>query len=255
MKTKILRNFIIISIIFILFNCSSGNSGEENIIDSTTMYRKILAGYQGWFSFPGDGSKISDTWGHWFHWYTAPDAVNLRIDMWPDVSELDNDELLATNMKMPDGTSAMLFSSFKEKTVLRHFEWMQEYGIDGVFLQRIVSGLEDKTSPFFDFRSKVMQNVRIGSETYGRVFAIEYDTTDADVNSVVNIIKQDWMFLVDRINITQSERYLKHQGKPVLVIWGFGFNDGQHDFTSSQAMELINWFKTEIGRASCRERV
>ena len=228
----------------LLFGCSNGNSGEENIIDSTTMYGKILAGYQGWFSCPGDGSKISDTWGHWFHWDTTPDAINLKVDMWPDVSELDNDELFVTNMKMPDGIPAMLFSSFKEKTVLRHFKWMQEYGIDGVFLQRFVSGLDDNTSPFFNFKNQVMQNVRIGSETYGRVFAIEYDTTDADPNSIVNTIKQDWMYLVDKIKITQCERYLKHKDKPVLVIWGFGFNDGHHDFTSSQAIELINWFKT-----------
>ena len=215
-----------------------------NIVDSTTMYGKIITGYQGWFSCIGDGSQFIDTWGHWFHWDATPDTITLKVDMWPDIRELDEDELFTTNMKMSDGSPAMLFSSYKEKTVLRHFKWMQEYGIDGVFLQRFVSGLYDKTTPSFDFTRQVMQNVRVGCESYGRVFAIEYDITDADPNLIVNIIKQDWISLVDEIKITQSERYLKHKGKPVVVLWGFGFNDGHHDFTSSQAMELIDWFKT-----------
>ncbi|OQX26420.1 MAG: hypothetical protein BWK80_10590, partial [Desulfobacteraceae bacterium IS3] len=145
-----------------------------NMIDPTTMYGKFIAGYQGWFSCPGDGSKISNTWGHWFHWDTTPDAVNLKVDMWPDTTELDEDELFSTNMKMSDGTPAKLFSAYKEKTVLRHFKWMQEYGIDGVFLQRFVTGLYDRDSAAFDFAKQVMQNVSTGAESYGRIFAVEY---------------------------------------------------------------------------------
>lgn len=245
MKARGLIHFIIVSIsLILLIGCDDGATGEGGMIDATTMHGKILAGYQGWFSCPGDGSEIFDTWGHWFHWYTTPDAVNLKIDMWPDLSEFDNDELFATNMNMPDGTPAMLFSSFNEKTVLRHFRWMREYDIDGVFVQRFVSGLNDRTSPFFDFKNTVMQNVVNGAETYGRIFAVEYDTTDADIDSIADTIKQDWMFLVDNIKITQSDRYLMHNGKPVLVIWGFGFNDGHHDFSASQAIELISWFRS-----------
>lgn len=86
-----------------------------NIIDSTTMYGKFIAGYQGWFSCPGDSSKISDTWGHWFNWNTAPDAVNLKVDMWPDISELDEDELFSTNMKMSDRTRQNCFPLIKRK--------------------------------------------------------------------------------------------------------------------------------------------
>jgi len=215
-----------------------------NMIDSDTMYGKFIAGYQGWFSCPGDGSKISNTWGHWFHWDTTPDAVNLKVDMWPDMSELDEDELFSTNMKMPDGTPAKLFSAYKEKTVLRHFKWMQEYGIDGVFLQRFVTGLYDRDSAAFDFAKQVMQNVRTGAESYGRIFAVEYDTTSADPELLVSTIQKDWIYLVDTLKITESRRYLRHKGKPVVVIWGLGYSDDNHkSFTPDQAMELITWFK------------
>ncbi len=214
------------------------------MIDPTTMYGKFIAGYQGWFSCPGDGSKISDTWGHWFNWNTAPDEVNLKVDMWPDISELDEDELFSTNMKMSDGTPAKLFSAFKEKTVLRHFRWMREYGIDGVFLQRFVSGLYDRDSASFDFTKQVMQNVRTGAESYGRIFAVEYDTTSADPALLVSTVQKDWMYLVDTVQITQSRRYLRHKEKPVVVIWGLGYSDDNHkSFTPEQATELITWFK------------
>ncbi len=218
---------------------------ENKVTDPTTMYGKFIMGYQGWFSCPGDDSKISGTWGHWFNWNTTADAVNLKVDMWPDTTELDGDELFPTNMKMPDGKPAFLFSSYKEKTVLRHFRWMQEYGIDGVFLQRFVTGLYDRNSPYFDFTKQVMQNVRTGAEACGRVFAIEYDTTSADPALLVNTIKEDWMYLTDTILITKSTRYLKHKEKPVVVIWGLGYSDDNHKFfTPDQAMELIIWFKT-----------
>ncbi|MDO9540965.1 MAG: hypothetical protein Q7J98_01405 [Kiritimatiellia bacterium] len=242
-------------------NCASESSGSSDSvsnpqptnpagerdntadIDATTMYGKFILGYQGWFSCPGDGSPISDTWGHWFNWYAPPDAVELKVDMWPDVSELDEDELFTTNMVMPDGSPAKLFSSYKLKTVMRHFQWMQEYGIDGVFLQRFVGGISDHNSAF-EFKSHVLENVRAGAEAYGRVFTIEYDTTGALPETIVEDIIRDWVYLVDTLNVTASPRYIRHKGKPVLVVWGFGFNDGQHEFSPQQANEIINWFKT-----------
>ena len=53
-----------------------------------------------------------------------------------DVSELDADEKYATPFRHADGRVAHVFSSMNRKTVVRHFLWMRQYGIDGAFVQR-----------------------------------------------------------------------------------------------------------------------
>ena len=56
-------------------------------VDATTIHRKLLFGYQGWFGCPGDGSPLG-AWEHWFRRGAPASADTLRVDMWPDVSEL-----------------------------------------------------------------------------------------------------------------------------------------------------------------------
>ncbi len=58
----------------------------HSTVDASTMEHKLLMGYQGWFSCPGDGSRVNG----YFHWFKTetPDAANFRVDMWPDTSEL-----------------------------------------------------------------------------------------------------------------------------------------------------------------------
>ena len=112
------------------------------------MNGKLLMGYQGWFACTGDGSP-PNRWVHWFRNQT-PNAANVTVDFWPDISELNADELFDTGMTLPDGTSARVYSAAKQKTVLRHFRWMKEHNLDGVFLQRFTSELSDPA--FFALR-------------------------------------------------------------------------------------------------------
>jgi len=54
----------------------------------------------------------------------------------------------------------------------------------------------------------------------------------------------DWMYLChDTFKVTASPRYLKHKGKPVVSVWGFGFPD--RSITGDVAAKIINWFKTD----------
>jgi hypothetical protein len=204
------------------------------VVESASLQQKMLVGYQGWFSTPGDGSKVNN-WSHWFR----GSAANLTpvVDMWPDLREYDADELFSTPLTLPDGSPASVFSSFKEKTVTRHFRWMQQAGIDGALLQRFVRALQDPR--FFDSRNQVTRNVMKGVETYGRVFAIEYDFSVEDAE----LLKKDWIFLVDTLKVTESTRYLRHKGRPLLAIWGIGFND--RNGTAMQAQALIDWFHND----------
>jgi len=211
---------------------------SKDIIDASTLDHKLLFGYQGWFSCPGDGSPVN-RWGHWFR-RQIPVATNATIDFWPDVSELDPDERFATDMKLPNGTNAYVFSSFNQKTVVRHFKWMHDYHLDGVFLQRFICELTDPR--FLTVRAHITTNVRLGAETYGRVFAIEYDISGARPETLVKTLTNDWQHLVTELQVTNSPRYLRHNGKPVIVIWGFGFTD--RPGLPEEAQTVINYFKT-----------
>ena len=207
------------------------------VVDPGTMEHKLLMGYQGWFACPGDGSP-PDRWVHWFR-RNQPVAANVTVDFWPDISELDADELFPTGLRLPDGSPAKVYSAYTPRTVARHFQWMRDNQLDGVFLQRFTSELSDPA--FFALRNRVTENVRAGAEKYGRVFAIMYDISGQPVNRLLPALTNDWNFLAGTMHVTASASYLRHQGKPVVALWGFGFA-GRVD-TPAQAQAAISFFK------------
>jgi len=206
-------------------------------VDTSTLNRKMLLGYQGWFACPGDGSPVN-AWIHWFRSQT-PTAANATVDFLPDISELDADELFATSMTLSNGTPLRVYGTAQQKTVLRHFQWMRDYGIDGVFLQRFTSELGNPT--FAAWRNQVTSNVWAGAEAYGRVFAIMYDISGQPASTLVSTLTNDWTFLVNTMKVTSSPRYQRHRGKPLVAIWGFGFTD--RPGTPQDALTVINQFK------------
>ena len=147
----------------------------------------------------------------------------------------------ATAMTLPGGSPARVYSPYKEKTVVRHFRWMKDNNLDGVFLQRfyLVARPTRTISPSA-IRSPL--NVRAGAETYGRVFAIMYDISGQNAATLVSTLTNDWAYLVNTLHVTNSPSYVRHRGKPVVAIWGFGFND--RPGTPDDALTVINWFKS-----------
>jgi hypothetical protein len=206
-------------------------------IDASSLSQKQMMGYQGWFAAPGDGSQLN----RWLHWFRSqgPNKTNLTVDLWPDVSELEADELFPTHLDCSNGAPARLFSSYNRKTVVRHFKWMADYGIDGVFLQRFSSELSNPA--LFDFRNRVAENVRAGAEAHGRVFSIMYDISGTPQQGLVSRLTNDWTFLTSALKITNSSRYLHHRGRPVVAIWGLGFSD--RPGTPEEALQLIHFYK------------
>lgn len=209
------------------------------VVDNSTLTNKLIVGYQGWFSTEGDGGPFN----RWLHWSreTVPNAMNVTFDAWPDTSELDPAELHDTGFHYADGRVARLFSSHDRRTVHRHFRWMRDYSIDGAFLQRFVGELRDPSA--LAFRDAVTGHVRTGCESYGRVFAIEYDISGASEATVVDDLRRDWMHMVDDLRVTESDRYLRHRGRPVLGLWGFGFNDRVG--TPAQATQFLDWIERD----------
>lgn len=209
------------------------------VIDATTMTGKVLFGYQGWFGAQGDGSA-RDGWRHWSPNVT-PAAGNVTFEMWPDLSEWSASELYTTSFTYSDGSPAGLYSAYDGSTVDRHFRWMREYGIDGVFLQEFTSELT-VGSRGREFRDQVTRNVMSSASTHGRVWAVMYDISGTDPGEIVSRIREHWSFVVNTLRATASDRYLHHRGRPVVSIWGLGFTS--RSATPAIANELLDYFQS-----------
>ena len=105
---------------------------------------------------------------------TAEAGGRFAVDMWPDVSDYDPEDLCEVpGLKMPDGSPARLYSAFRKGPVLLHFRWMRQYGIDGVFLSRFVG--ETASPARARHVNTVLANVREGCHREGRVWAMMLD--------------------------------------------------------------------------------
>jgi hypothetical protein len=203
-------------------------------IDATSLNRKVLCGYQGWFRCPGD--TADEGWRHWSRSSTRIAPNTLTFEMWPDMSECtDNEKFPAPGFTQPDGKPAYLFSSAHPQTVERHFRWMEQYGIDGVFVQRF---LVEAGKPSVD---QVLGHVRASAAKTGRVYAVCYDLSGAREDRLYDRLAADWKRLVDDLKVTQDGRYLHHGGRPVVFVWGFFSNR----FSAALAHRIIDLFKTD----------
>ena len=214
---------------------------HESGVDPSTLTGKVMCGYQGWFAAEGDGSGRG--WFHYAPGHNAPEPGNCTFDLWPDMSEMDADEKFPTAFTYEDGSTAHLFSPYKKKTVVRHFQWMKEYGIDGIFLQRFGSSLRSTIS--YNHRNVVTANVQAGANQHGRTWAMMYDLSGLKPGEIESLVIPDWKKLVEQMEITQDKSYLHHEGKPVVAVWGIGFNDGR-EYSLEECETLVRFFK-EVG--------
>lgn len=195
-------------------------------------------GYQGWFRCPSDGT--SRGWTHWFRGEPAVDK--LTVDIYPDLSELTASERCEVPGFTIHGKPAALFSSANPNTVMRHFEWMKTYGLDGVLVQRFIGGTKREQAT----GDVVLRNVMAAAKATGRVFAVEYDISGGNKDTFAQLLKDDWTYLNKQLNITAQPGYLHHNGKPVVAVWGMGLNSAGHPPENPQdAVDLIHWFENE----------
>jgi hypothetical protein len=194
---------------------------------------KITVGYQGWFACIGDGAPIN-AWWHWSqNWSQPPSAGNNNIKAWPDMREYTRTYQTAY-ANLNNGQSATLFSSYDQSTVNTHFLWMQQNGCDTAALQRFNPNTAEGPT-----RDAMAARVRSAAETYGRKFYIMYDVTGW--TTMQPEIKTDWTGKMSAH--VASSAYARQNGKPVVCIWGFGFNDANHPWDAATCLDVVNWFK------------
>ncbi|HZZ27539.1 MAG TPA: glycoside hydrolase family 71/99-like protein [Pirellulales bacterium] len=217
------------------------HGASETGVDCSTLTGKVIAGYQGWFTCAGDSSGLG--WHHYeSHGEFRPGRCN--IDFWPDVSELGADEKFITRFSYSDGSPAYVYSADQPKTVLRHFQWMQQYGLDGVFVQRFV--VETISPVNLRHCNAVLNSCREGANRYGRCYAVMYDLSGVQAGGIQYAI-DDWKLLVDKMHLgrdANDRAYLHHGGKPVIAVWGIGFND-HRAYTLDDCGRLLDFLEND----------
>lgn len=210
-------------------------------VSPATLEGKVLCGYQGWFNGEGDGAKRG--YNHWARGGARPAPGRVTVDLWPDLTEFPKAERFPTDFVHADGTRAEVFSSYLRPTVLRHFQWMQEHGIDGVFVQRFISSLRRDVS--LRHNNAVLDHCREGARVHGRVYALMYDLSGLAPGQA-DVLIADWKKLLRDTALTRDPAYLHHHGKPLLALWGCGFNDDAKTRPSlADWRKIIAFFKDD----------
>jgi hypothetical protein len=218
--------------------CVGGNAEVKH--SKTTKYPSykglVMAGYQGWFHAPRSGVMY-------------PDEAKIHIDMWPDVSEYK--ETYPTGLKLADGSTARFFHSADRNTADLHFKWMQEYGLDGVFMQRFFNAAR----PGDTNQNAVIRHAFEMASKYERAIAVMYDLSGLKASGEdCSRLIEDWKYLVDELKVTNQEgaqTYLFHNGKPLVVIWGLGFPDRPYNIRNIGMSRFMDFLKNDPEYGGC----
>ena len=183
----------------------------------------VLAGYQGWFTAKGDASgtdmwiHCGDTKGDWQMFMPG----HCSIEFFPSMGEYVKS--YPTGFTSLNGTTAMMFSSQDYETVDLHFKWMQQYGIDGVVVQRFLEAV--KGYPWMD---TVLDHIVKAAKKYNRAFCIMYDLSGLQNANDVQVIVDDWNKINSKYRFSDPAycpTYLWERGLPVVGLWGAAFVD------------------------------
>ena len=230
-----------------------------------TLHHTVMVGYQGWFRTPGDGSGQN-----WFHYSDATGKFqpgSLNIDYWPDVSDLTATYPTPFSLP-PSGASgpvvpARVMSSYDSSTVLTHFQWMNQYGIDGAFVQRFaqvaILTTPPTPPPVLPSPQQGLDNVLLAAKTAaektGRSFAVMYDLTNLAATSIdpatgasvwpMAAVMADWKHLVDDLHVLSSPAYQYHNGKPIIAVYGIGFNDASRPYSLADTLALLTFLNSD----------
>lgn len=198
----------------------------------------VMAGYQGWFRLPENGIFY-------------PDEKNIRLDMWPDVTEYE--KTYPTGLKLADGSTARFFNSADKSTVDLHFKWMYEYGLDGVFMQRFFGAAKPGSRK--SSSTDILRHAFNAASEYNRAIAVMYDLSGLRSSGEdCSVLIEDWKFLVDSLKVTNQKgnnTYLHHNGKPLVAIWGIGFPDRPYDIRNIGIERFIDFLKNDPVYGGC----
>jgi hypothetical protein len=102
---------------------------------------------------------------------------------------------------------------------------MKSYGIDGAFMQRFITEIKNPGGKAHF--NRVLAHAMKSSQKYHRAISIMYDLSGM-LSGNENILLDDMDALEKEYGFKSREKvpgYLYHNGKPLIAVWGVGFND------------------------------
>lgn len=114
----------------------------------------------------------------------------------------------------------LVYSAYDESSVLLHFKWMKEYGLDGVFMQRFVGEVINNPDGKDHF-DKVLESAMKGSNTYQRAICVMYDLGGfmSDNSRNTNAVLADAQSIMDKfqlLNRNAKQKYYLYQEENLL---------------------------------------
>lgn len=210
--------------------------------EANNLIGKTLAGYQLWFT----ASASNSGWVHWSQNGQRPtNYAAIKFENYPDVREYPAAALSNSGLpNLVNGDPSQLFTSKRKDVVDLHFLWLQQYGLDGMAVQRFTSEAVTSETP----TNNHVNLVQDAAERFGKTFYVMYDFTGTSNQSatIVDRIKRDWVYSIEQKGIVSSPNYAHADGKPVVCLWGLSGvvseSDGNQYIRRDPALEIINWF-------------
>lgn len=195
---------------------------------------KSFAGYQIWHR----AGKSASDWVHWAYGKVPGPGlgVNVNIVSFPDLSEYPDSVLYATKFaSLGNGNPTKLYNSSDSTIINRQMGWLKDCDFDGVAVQRFVGSI-GRTVTITE--ESHLTNVKNAAEASGRLFYVCYDLNGSDAK-IVERLQLDWVYEIEQIrSLTTSPNYATVDGKPVVEIWGIGYNIGAD---SQQCLDMIQF--------------
>ncbi|KAI1195468.1 hypothetical protein F5X97DRAFT_243127 [Nemania serpens] len=204
---------------------------RASTIDRSTLNGKFFVGYQGWFRKPGEDNGNS----HWTTNTPSPQVGHVGVDMIPDVTGYPAECLFNTPFTRANGQAVQFYSADCNGVVDLHFKMMADHGISGAFLQRFYGYINEGNGGWIN----ILNAAKAAAEKYGRGFVIEYDLNGANTGNT-NVAQTFLNDLAALRSITSSPAYMRHEGKPVIEVWGLGIVT---EVTADDGVNIVNALK------------
>ncbi|KAF2172726.1 hypothetical protein M409DRAFT_16687 [Zasmidium cellare ATCC 36951] len=221
--------------------------------DHAQLNGMTVFGYQAWYPTwdpnhqPQDQVHSND-----FKWFNPaqgtpgpPNPPNSQVltDTLPYVEDYPSECWETTNFILANGSHAQFFNSYCTAVIEKHFQYMVQYGIDGVFVQRFFDAATP-SNDYYNATLQALQTIQQMAEKYNKYFAVEYDLsgkTDAwGPDQYLTILQNDYNNVVKPL--FSSKSYIYNGTRPVVEIWGVAINNGTGP-NGSKFKDIINRFQ------------